>query len=106
MEGWRGPARREPRLSCGTPEGRLTVAPFRAWRGWASRVAQGRDPRPADPEDLAYYRSRGGAHAVEAPTGRAYTRRTPTKREHPATREPARPLTELLQAWSDGDEAS
>src|SRR5262249_21704993 len=58
--GRRGPARREPRLSCGTLEGRLTVAPFRAWRGWASRVAQGRDPRPADPEHLAYYTSRRG----------------------------------------------
>ena len=53
-----GPARREPRLSCGTLEGRLTVAPFRAWRGWASRVAQGRSPRPADPEDLDYYTCR------------------------------------------------
>src|SRR5687767_12755936 len=44
-----GPARREPRLACGTLEDRRTVAPFRAWRGWATRVAQGRDPRPADP---------------------------------------------------------
>jgi len=44
-----GPTGREPRLSCGTLEGRLTVAPFRAWRGWASRVAQGRGPRAGDP---------------------------------------------------------
>src|SRR5213593_187916 len=44
-----GPSPREPRLSCGTPEYRLTVAPFRAWRGWASRVAQGRGPRAGDP---------------------------------------------------------
>src|SRR5439155_20704723 len=44
-----GPAPRELRLSCGTLEDRLTVAPFRAWRGSATRVAQGRSPRATDP---------------------------------------------------------
>ena len=50
MRAFGGSAPREPRLTCGTREARLTVAPFRAWRGSTTRVAQGRGPRAADPK--------------------------------------------------------
>ena len=59
-----GQAGRELRLSCGTLEGRLTVAPFRAWRGSASRVAQDRDPRAAGPTNLAYSKDEAAGREV------------------------------------------
>src|SRR5687768_16430199 len=52
----------EPRRSCGTPGCRLTVAPFRAWRGSAGKVAQGRSPPATDPL-VGYSRT---AHVVES----------------------------------------